>query len=200
MRNNRHLLAVVEGAMLIALAWVIDFLCSLIPMNFLPYGGTITIGMLPIVYYSYRHGWKWGLGAGLAFSAIQMIMGFYIPPAGTGGAVLLCILLDYVVAFGAVGLADIFATLCGKYRLVGYGVGGGVVCLIRFVCSFISGIVLWGSYAPEGMNVWVYSLAYNASYMLPNAVLTALFAVLLCRALDPKTLRPMKKAEAATGA
>ncbi len=194
MRHKKQLLALIEGAMMIALAWVTDFLCSLIPMNFLPFGGTITIGMLPIVYYSYRHGWKWGVGAGLAFSCIQMIMSFYIPPAGTGLAVLLCVLLDYVVAFGAIGLADVFAKLCGGHRLVGYGVGGGVVCLIRFLCSFTSGIALWGSYAPEGMNVWVYSLAYNASYMLPNAILTALLAVLLCRALDPTTLRPMKKA------
>ncbi len=191
--RNKHLLAVVEGAMMIALAWILDFLCSLIPMNFLPFGGTITIGMLPIVYFSYRHGWMWGVGAGLAFSGVQMIMGFYIPPAGTWWAVLLCVLLDYVVAFGVVGLADLFAKMFGSHRLIGYGVGGFVVCFIRFICSFVSGIALWGSYAPEGMNVWVYSLAYNASYMLPNAVLTALLGVLLCRALDPKNLHPMKK-------
>ena len=43
------------------------------------------------------------------------------------------------------------------------------------------------------MNVWHYSLVYNASYMLPNAILTGVFAVIVCAALDPKTLRPMKK-------
>ena len=65
--------------------------------------------------------------------------------------------------------------------------------LIRFVSSFLSGVLLWGSYAPEGMNVWVYSLAYNASYMLPNAILMGIFAVVVCVAVDPVTLRPMKK-------
>ena len=91
------------------------------------------------------------------------------------------------------GLADQFAKPFGKHRLVGFGVGAVVVCVLRFVCSFLSGVLLWGSYAPEGMNVWVYSLVYNGGYMLPNAVLVGVLSVLLCAALDPKTLRPMKK-------
>jgi hypothetical protein len=32
--------------------------------------------------------------------------------------------------------------------------------------------------------------------MLPNTILTAMFAVIVCAALDPKTLRPMKKKQA----
>jgi len=42
------------------------------------------------------------------------------------------------------------------------------------------------------MNPWIYSLGYNAGYMIPNAILTATLAVVLCRLLDPLTLRPMK--------
>ena len=105
----------------------------------------------------------------------------------------LCVLLDYVIAFSIVGIANLFVGLFGKHRLVGYGVGAVAVCVIRFVCSFLSGVILWGSNAPEGMNVWIYSLVYNASYMLPNAILTGILAVAICAALDPKTLRPMKK-------
>ena len=169
MKKNykKHLLALVEGAMMVALAWAIDALCALIPSPFL-YGGSITVGMLPIVYFSYRHGAGWGMGAGLVFSGLQMIMGWYPPPAGTWWAF-------------------------GKRRLLGYGVGAVTVCLCRFVCSFLSGGILWTDYAPEGMNAWVYSLAYNAGYMIPNAILTAVVAVLLCKVFDPKTLRPMKK-------
>ncbi len=194
MKKNykEHLLALVEGAMMVALAWAIDVLCSLIPSPFV-YGGAISVGMLPIVYYSYRHGAGWGMGAGLVFSGIQMIMGWYVPPANTWWAVVLCVLLDYVLAFTVIGAADLIAKPFGKHRLMGYGVGAVVVCLCRFVCSFLSGGILWDSYAPDAMNPWVYSLAYNAGYMIPNAILTAALAVLLCRALDPKTLRPMKK-------
>ena len=55
---------------------------------------------------------------------------------------------------------------------------------LRFVCSFLSGVVLWESYAPEEMNVWVYSLVYNGSYMLGNAVVAAVVLFLLCHTLS----------------
>lgn len=192
------ILCIAEGAVIIALAYVIELLCVWLNAitgvsALLPFGGTITISMLPIAYYSYRRGIAWGVGVGFVYSLLQMLLGFYIPPANTWWALVLCIVLDYLVAFTVVGLAALFAKPFGKYRLAGYCVGAVAVCLIRFVSSFLSGVILWGSYAPEGMNVWVYSLIYNASYMLPNAVLTGIFAVVVCLAIDPLTLRPMKK-------
>ena len=201
MKTNRKspILATVEGAMMLALAWVIDYVCALAPYNAIlfPAGGSITIGMLPLVYYAYRHGAARGVGAGLVFSGLQIIMGWYPPPANVWWAFVLCLLLDYVVAFAVIGLAPLFARPFGgkspASRLVGYGVGGVAVCLIRYLSSVLSGGLLWGSYAPVGVNPWIYSLVYNAGYMLPNAVLTGVFAVLLCKALDPLTLRPMKK-------
>lgn len=195
---KKRILCVTEGAIIIALAYVLELLCVWLNTvtgvgALLPFGGTITISMLPIVYYSYRRGSAWGLGVGIVYSLLQMMLGFYVPPANTWWAVVLCVLLDYVIAFSVIGIAGIFANMFGKYRLVGYGAGAVIVCVIRFLCSFLSGVILWGSYAPEGMNVWVYSLIYNSSYMLPNAILTGVFAVVLCAAIDPKTLRPMKR-------
>ena len=199
--HKKYLLALVEGAMMLALAWVIDYVCALAPYNAIlfPVGGSITIGMLPIAYYAYRHGAAWGMGAGLVFSGLQIVMGWYPPPAGTWWAFILCVLLDYVIAFTVIGAAPLFSKAFGQknqvLRLTGYGVGAVIVCILRYVSSVLSGGILWGSYAPEGMNPWVYSLVYNAGYMLPNAILTGICAVLLCKALDPKTLRPMKKAQ-----
>ena len=197
--HKKYLLALVEGAMMLALAWVIDYLCALAPYNAIlfPAGGSITVGMIPIIYYAYRHGPLRGVGAGFVFSGLQIILGWYPPPAGVWWAFLLCILLDYTVAYAVVGLAPVFARLTGQSspgrRLAGYGVGAVTVCLLRYLSSVLSGGLLWGSYAPAGMNPWVYSLLYNAGYMLPNAVLTGLLAVLLCRAMDPTTMRPMKR-------
>lgn len=195
---KKRILCVTEGAVIIALAYVLELLCVWLNTitgveALLPFGGTITISMLPIAYYSFRRGIGWGIGVGFVYSLLQMLLGFYVPPANTWWAVVLCVLLDYVIAFTVVGIANLFAKPFGKYRLVGYGVGAVAVCIIRFVCSFLSGVILWGSYAPEGMNVWLYSLIYNSSYMLPNAILTGILAVVLCAALDPKTLRPIKK-------
>ena len=200
MKNTmkQRILCIAEGAVIIALAYVVELLCVWLNTitgvsALLPFGGTITISMLPIAYYSYRRGWIWGIGVGLVYSLLQMLLGFYIPPANTWWAIVLCVLLDYIIAFSVVGLAGLIAKPFGKYRLVGYGVGAVAVCLIRFVSSFLSGVILWGSYAPEGMNVLLYSLIYNASYMIPNAILTGIFAVVVCAAIDPLTLRPMKK-------
>ncbi|MEG1774399.1 MAG: energy-coupled thiamine transporter ThiT, partial [Oscillospiraceae bacterium] len=50
--------------------------------------------------------------------------------------------------------------------------GMGSVLVMRFLCSFTSGILLWGEYAPEGFPVWLYSLTYNGGYMSAELILT----------------------------
>ena len=200
MKNSMktRILCITEGAVIIALSFVLELLCvwlnAVMGINaLLPFGGTITVSMLPIAYYSYRRGAAWGLGTGFVYAILQIILGFYVPPANTWWAVMLCVLLDYIMAFTVVGSADLFAKLFGKFRLTGYCVGAVSVCVIRFVSSFLSGVILWSNYAPEGMNVWLYSLIYNGSYMLPTTILTGIFAVVVCASLDPKTLKPMNK-------
>ena len=92
----------VECALMIALAVVLDIL----PLPKWPNGGSVSVSMVPIVFLSYRHGTKWGLLTGFTYCIIQMITGFYAPPAGTILAFTLCILLDYVIAFTVLGAAD----------------------------------------------------------------------------------------------
>ena len=62
--------------------------------------------------------------------------------------------------------------------------GVTVAGLLRYLCSFLSGIIIWREYAPETMPVWLYSLGYNGSYMIPEIILTAVASVLVIRALD----------------
>ena len=51
----------VECALLIAIATVLNVVCSFIPFLNLPFGGGFTIcSMLPIVLAAYRNGTKWG--------------------------------------------------------------------------------------------------------------------------------------------
>lgn len=153
----------------------------------LPFGGSVTLlSMLPFILISFRHGVKWGLATGFVDSLLQMLLGFYAPPAGTVAAIIGVVMLDYVLAFTALGTADWFACRF-KNRLTGIAVGTAVVCLLRFICSWVSGAWLWGSYQAsyewaQGMNVWLYSLIYNGSYMLPELLLTTLGAILLYRA------------------
>lgn len=206
--KNKQLKILAECALFVALAFVLDLLGKFFPSW--PNGGSITVAMVPIIYIAYRHGLKWGLATGFVFSAIQMMMGVWAPPVNSILFYFLEILLDYVLAFTLLGLAPLFAKpFTGRARLAGYGVGAVAVCVIRFLCSFISGVIIWSEsyYAGVGYTMadaftdggaWLFSLTYNGGYMLPNAILTGVLCVLLCALLDPLTLRRMKKSQKKT--
>ena len=190
MQKTNKTRILVECALIVALTVVLD----LIPMPSWPNGGSVTIAMVPIVFLSYRHGSRWGLLTGFVYALIQMITGFYAPPAPTFISLALTVLLDYVLAFTLLGCANLFAKPFSK-KIAGYTVGALAVTFIRFCCSFLSGWLIWDSYAPEGQPAWFYSLSYNGGYMVPNMFLTALAIFLLCLAIDPVTLkRPAKAA------
>lgn len=195
---KKRTLAVCECGMLLALGFVLDYLskivCGLFPNPWVA-GGGITIGMVPIVYIAFRHGNLWGLGAAFVYSGIQIATGFYVPPANTVLSIILCVLLDYVIAFTVLGASKLFADTVKGNKLVGYAVGSFTVCMLRFVCSFLSGVILWGAYGTNwGIeNIWLYSFCYNISYMLPNAIITALIITAVCTAIDPVTLKRVKR-------
>ncbi len=50
---------------------------------------------------------------------------------------------------------------------------------MRFISHFLSGAIFFGHYAPEGQNVWLYSLIYNSSYMIPETLITLVAMILL---------------------
>lgn len=180
----------VECALMIALGTVL----ANIKIFEMPNGGSITLlSMLPFILISFRHGVKWGLFTGFVNSLLQMLLGFYAPPAGTVAAFVGVVLLDYVLAFTLLGLAGVIAKPF-KNHLLGVAAGTAAVCVIRFLCSFLSGALLWGSYQESyewarGMSVWLYSFIYNGSYMLPELLITTVCAVILCKAA-PKFFLP----------
>ena len=168
-------LTLVECAMMIAMATVL----SLFPIFKMPQGGSVTFAsMAPLVLVSYRHGIKWGLGTALTHSLLQMVLQFNSPPAQTFWAFAGVILLDYVLAFTVLGSASFFGGVL-KNKAAAAALGTSVVSVLRFLCSFLSGLLIWGSFAPEGTPVWLYSLVYNGSYMLPELAITAVVTAIL---------------------
>ncbi len=199
-----------ESAMLIALAVVLELVGKAIipPM---PFGGQLTLcAMLPIVLISYRHGVKWGLTAGFAYSLVQMALGAGTVTAafqpgyfgdGTmiGRALLMCA-LDYVLAYTILGVGGCFR---GKIANPGKALlFGSLVALAgRYLAHIFSGYLLfagwaewfftqdgfpaWGSalvasLSPTALG-WLYSIVYNGMYMIPEIILTALAAALIGR-------------------
>lgn len=147
----------VVSAMGIALSTVTSY----IKIWDMPMGGSVTLlSMLFICLIGYWYGPKYGLLAGAASGILQFIVDPYMLSLPQ-------VFLDYPLAFGALGLSGFFSGK--KYGLqIGYVIG----VLGRFICSLLSGVIFFASYAPEGMNPWAYSAAYQGSYMGAEAVIT----------------------------
>lgn len=180
MRNQKtHTL--VECALMVALATILSF----ITIYQLPQGGDITaVSMMPLVLASFRHGPKWGLLTGFVFGLIQMMLGFEnVMYCTTFGAMVLCVILDYLLAYSVMGLSCVFGKPIRR-RDISVAFGAAVAGLLRYLCSFLSGILIWREYAPDTMPVWFYSLTYNGSYMIPEIILTTIAAVLVMKVLD----------------
>ncbi|MBQ4625670.1 MAG: energy-coupled thiamine transporter ThiT [Clostridia bacterium] len=165
--------ALAESAIMVALSIAIFAVSDSLPWPFLYGGGFSLFGQVPIIIVSYRHGIKSGLAASTVLALFEMIMGFKNFSYVTGlAAYLIVALADYLVAFGCLGLGGMFKGKFGANQTSELILGGLAVCLIRYICHFISGITVWQGYCPEGQLVAVYSLTYNGAYMLIETILT----------------------------
>ena len=176
MKDTTGLRKLTESALCVAAAVAL----STITLFRMPLGGSVTpFATLPIIVISLRHNAKWGVSAALVFSLTQCMLGvssIQAVPVRSGLYVMLCILLDYVLAYTAIGFTGTLSRVLGGKR-PGLSAAVGLTGLARLACSFISGVLVWASFTPEGWNVAVYSLAYNALWCLPDVGI-ALFACL----------------------
>ena len=127
----------------------------------MPMGGSVTLlSMLFICIIGYWFGPKYGLITGVAYGILQFAVDPYMLSLPQ-------VLLDYPLAFGALGLSGFFSNK--KYGLqIGYVAG----VLGRFVCATLSGVIFFAAYAPEGMNPWVYSALYQGTYLGAEGLIT----------------------------
>lgn len=172
-------------AMMIALSTVLMLVSKVIPSPWLQ-GGSITLAsMVPIIALSNIYGYKWGQTSVFAYSLIQMMFGFSAPPTQNFISFFLVVMLDYIIAFSVLGLSGIIFNLLGKKRIA-IPISGAVVTFLRYVCHILSGVLIWGVYAPEGQPVWLYSLVYNGGYMLPEIIITTIVLSLLSKFIYEK--------------
>ena len=138
-----------EAALAIALAFVL----GLITLFRMPLGGSISLEMVPLILLAVRQGWKVGMLAGATYGLLNLaISPIILHP--------IQVLFDYPLPFAALGLAGLFSP-----TVRGAIVGTIIAVLARFAAHFISGVAFFASYAPEGWNPYVYSVAYNAAYL-----------------------------------
>ena len=164
----RDVRVLTEAAIAIALAFVL----GLIKVFQMPMGGSISLEMIPLILLALRQGPLVGIVAGAAYGLLDLaIEPFVYHPVQ--------VILDYPLAFGALGLAGFF-----QPTVRGAVLGTVVAVLARFFCHFVSGVVFFASYAPKGWNVYLYSAAYNAAYLIPSLIIAVVVVVVLLRALE----------------
>ncbi len=151
--------ALTVSALMIALATVL----GMIKIFEMPQGGSVTLfSILPIAVCGYLLGTRRGVMAGFCVGLINLIFGPYvIHPVQ--------LLIDYPLAFGAVGLAGITRNSSNGLTK-GYLIG----LLGRYICAVLSGVIFFGSYAPEGFNAWTWSLWYNLTYLAAEGIITVI--------------------------
>ncbi len=170
----------IESSIMVAIATVL----SMIKLLDLPYGGTVTIGcMLPIVIISYRHGIRWGLLSGFVFGIIQQLLGLNtLSFVTTWQSVVAVILLDYIAAFMVIGLGGMYRKGLSQPHALVLGILS--VCIIRYICHVISGATVWaGLSIPTEAALW-YSIGYNATYMIPETIVTSVIGYYIGSILD----------------
>lgn len=179
-KSRLYVRALCEGAIMLAVAIVLNRLSKVVFAN-MPNGGSVTLAMFPILFYAHRWGLRQGLLIGFAYGLLDMLL--------DGGYAWgwQSILLDYLVAYTALGVGGIFK---GK----SWGIFPGITlgCAARFLVHHISGITIYKILVPTEIsgfgtfsNPHIYSLVYNGVYMIPNTVIALVIAGIL--------LVPMRK-------
>jgi thiamine transporter len=144
-----------------SMALALAVVCSQIKLFRLPTGGSITLfSMLFVVLIGYWYGPVVGLLAGVTYGLLRLILGPYIVSLPQ-------MLVDYPLAFGALGISGFFSD-----KKNGLLIGYIVAVLGRFFFAVLSGVIFFGMYAPEGMNPLVYSISYNGFYLCAEGLLT----------------------------
>ncbi|WP_169713787.1 energy-coupled thiamine transporter ThiT [Paludifilum halophilum] len=178
--QRQRLQTLIEIAVMAAVAGVLSALTPLKAWWF--YGGSISLAMVPIVVISFRRGWKAGVFCGFLVGLINYLLEpFIVHPVQ--------VVLDYPVAYAALGVAGAVSLRdTGKAGEAGVNIlrisaAVALAGLFRLAAHFISGVIWFAAYAPEGLSPVLYSFLYNASYILPDTFVSiAVMAVLIAKA------------------
>ena len=162
---SRHsaTLILTEGALCLALSFVL----TKVNLFNMPQGGSVDFELVPLILFTYRRGWKWGMRIGILSGLLHIMLGgyFYTPVQ---------VILDYPLAYSFVGLADLHPFWLG---LTAAWAG-------MTASSVVSGAIFFAQYAPEGQNPWVYSFLYNAPVLGVKYLVSGIAALILWKILQ----------------
>ena len=150
-----------------SIAMALALITSYIELYSFIFGGSITLfSMAFICIIGYLYGARISIPVAIAYGLLQFLIKPYIVHPSQ-------ILLDYPLAFGALGLSGLFYK--SKHGLLkGYFVG----IIGRWVFSSISGYIFYSEWAWDGWNPLAYTLVYNGAYIFAEAAITMILLVM----------------------
>jgi len=158
-----------EMGLAVALGVALNYLSKAIWS--MPMGGTLELGIIPVLYIALKWGWRDGIIAGLALGFVTMATDWYFVHP-------MQIVLDYPLPGLVVGVAGLPVFRRGHNWWIGVLTGG----VLRYACHVVSGVIFFASYAKDWhMTPLIYSLAYNAAYVAPSIAIGILVLVPLRR-------------------
>ena len=206
--KKKNLYWLVESAVMIALAAVLELVAKMIIPE-MPFGGQVTIvSMLPVVLVGWKYGISKGLVTGFVYSLVQIALGVktisaLILPAsddylGSVGKIILMFIFDYIIAYTVLGLGALFKNKI-KNNSISLSVGAFTALTFRYISHIVSGFILYGAWAEwfftqEGFYSWgetimntftgnglslIYSIIYNGFYMIPEIIITTIVAMII---------------------
>ncbi len=146
----------------------------------LPFGGSITLGsMVPVMWLSLRRGFRIGMITGAIFGCIALFEDLILVGAASIIATPLQAILEYPIAFGAIGLTGLFRN---KSAIVAVA-GAGLSVFIRFLIHYFVGVFVWAnvySFPPE-WGLWLWPAVYNGSFLAVEFIICAILLFALVK-------------------
>ena len=150
----------------IGIALALAIILHLIKIVDLPNGaGSINLGsVIPILIIAFMYGPEIGMLTGFLFGVIYLIISPYILHP-------VQVLFDYPLPYMAIGLAGFFK----NKKFIGAILG----MFVEFIFHFISGVLFFGQFAPEGWSPVLYSFIMNGSVVAGNLLVVLIIISLL---------------------
>ncbi len=176
-----------------AVAVALAVLLGFIRLYRLPWGGSLSLKILPLVHLAITYGPRAGMAGGLAAGLVTLIVDPVILHP-------IQVFLDYLLPYALLGTIGIFPS----WPRVGILAAG----VLRLASHVVSGAVYFAAFTPPELNrqvyelvrdytgitlspllqewtaPWLYALLYNASVVVPETILMILIAPPLVRRLN----------------
>lgn len=166
----------VEAGIMLALSMILSQIRVYRSLN----GGSVTAGsMIPIMIFAMRWGMSSGILAGSAFGILKIIFGGWVYSP-------IQAILEYPLAFGFLGLAGIFSNQLDPNINTNYFkivISVFMAILGRFICHLLAGVIFFGDTLPEGINVWYSSALYQATYLVPEFIISIIILAMIWKPL-----------------